>query len=80
MPSESHRNPPPGATMTAAPLALRAVVAGAFGFDALAGFTHHCESAFDRVRKGEVAATAEAVFAGTRVLLPPCPGGAPSRR
>lgn len=32
-----------------------------FGFDALAGFTHHCESAFDRVRKGEVAATAELV-------------------
>jgi two-component system, chemotaxis family, sensor kinase CheA len=26
-----------------------------FGFDALAAFTHHCESAFDRVRKGEVA-------------------------
>lgn len=32
-----------------------------FGFDALAGFTHHCESAFDRVRKGEVPATAELV-------------------
>ncbi|MBS0252997.1 MAG: chemotaxis protein CheA [Proteobacteria bacterium] len=28
-----------------------------FGFDALASFTHHCESAFDRVRKGEVTAT-----------------------
>ncbi len=28
-----------------------------FGFDALAAFTHHCESAFDRVRKGEVPAT-----------------------
>lgn len=28
-----------------------------FGFDALAAFTHHCESAFDRVRKGEVAAS-----------------------
>lgn len=28
-----------------------------FGFDALAAFTHHCETAFDRVRKGEVAAT-----------------------
>jgi len=28
-----------------------------FGFDALADFTHHCEGAFDRVRKGEVAAT-----------------------
>lgn len=28
-----------------------------FGFDALAAFTHHCETAFDRVRKGEVPAT-----------------------
>jgi two-component system chemotaxis sensor kinase CheA len=28
-----------------------------FGFDDLAAFTHHCETAFDRVRKGEVAAT-----------------------
>ncbi len=28
-----------------------------FGFDALASFTHHCESAFDRVRKREAAAT-----------------------
>jgi two-component system chemotaxis sensor kinase CheA len=28
-----------------------------FGFEALAGFTHHCETAFDRVRKGEVPAT-----------------------
>ncbi|WP_160011276.1 chemotaxis protein CheA [Rhizobium sp. 18055] len=34
-----------------------------FGFDALAGFTHHCETAFDRVRKGEVPATAELVAA-----------------
>lgn len=32
-----------------------------FGFDALAGFTHHCESAFDQVRKGTVPATAEIV-------------------
>lgn len=32
-----------------------------FGFDALAAFTHHCETAFDRVRKGEVPATAELV-------------------
>ncbi|MBY9062040.1 chemotaxis protein CheA [Sphingomonas yunnanensis] len=32
-----------------------------FGFDALAAFTHHCESAFDRVRKGDVPATAELV-------------------
>jgi two-component system chemotaxis sensor kinase CheA len=29
-----------------------------FGFDALAGFTHHCETAFDRVRKGQVPTTA----------------------
>ena len=34
-----------------------------FGFDALAAFTHHCESAFDRVRKGEVPATRELVSA-----------------
>lgn len=34
-----------------------------FGFDALAAFTHHCETAFDRVRKGEVPATAELVSA-----------------
>ena len=32
-----------------------------FGFDALAAFTHHCESAFDQVRKGVVPATAELV-------------------
>lgn len=32
-----------------------------FGFDALAGFTHHCETAFDRVRKGQVPATQELV-------------------
>ncbi|MFB2550015.1 chemotaxis protein CheA [Ensifer soli] len=32
-----------------------------FGFDALAAFTHHCETAFDRVRKGEVPATSELV-------------------
>lgn len=29
-----------------------------FGFDALATFTHHCETAFDRVRKGLAPATA----------------------
>lgn len=29
-----------------------------FGFDAVAGFTHHVESAFDLVRKGKVAMTA----------------------
>ncbi|GLR56127.1 chemotaxis protein CheA [Rhizobium indigoferae] len=34
-----------------------------FGFEALAAFTHHCETAFDRVRKGEVAATSELVAA-----------------
>jgi two-component system chemotaxis sensor kinase CheA len=34
-----------------------------FGFDALAGFTHHCETAFDRVRKGEVQATPDLVAA-----------------
>jgi len=28
-----------------------------FGFEALASFTHHCESAFDRVRKGLAPAT-----------------------
>ncbi|WP_017669961.1 chemotaxis protein CheA [Blastomonas sp. AAP53] len=32
-----------------------------FGFDALANFTHHCETAFDRVRKGKVPATQELV-------------------
>ena len=32
-----------------------------FGFDALASFTHHCETAFDRVRKGQVPATQELV-------------------
>ncbi|MEF3127646.1 chemotaxis protein CheA [Rhizobium leguminosarum] len=34
-----------------------------FGFEALAAFTHHCETAFDRVRKSEVAATSELVAA-----------------
>jgi two-component system chemotaxis sensor kinase CheA len=32
-----------------------------FGFDALAAFTHHCETAFDAVRKGVVPATEELV-------------------
>ncbi|GAM06606.1 hypothetical protein MBENS4_3603 [Novosphingobium sp. MBES04] len=32
-----------------------------FGFDALAAFTHHCETAFDKVRKGVVPASAELV-------------------
>lgn len=34
-----------------------------FGFEALADFTHHCETAFDLVRKGEVPATRELVAA-----------------
>lgn len=34
-----------------------------FGFDQLAAFTHHCETAFDRVRKGEAPATNELVSA-----------------
>ncbi|MDR3469522.1 MAG: chemotaxis protein CheA [Xanthobacteraceae bacterium] len=32
-----------------------------FGFDRVAAFTHHVETAFDMVRKGKVAATAELV-------------------
>jgi two-component system chemotaxis sensor kinase CheA len=32
-----------------------------FGFDALAGFTHHLETAFDEVRKGDVPATSELI-------------------
>ncbi|SOC82225.1 two-component system, chemotaxis family, sensor kinase CheA [Ensifer adhaerens] len=34
-----------------------------FGFDQLAAFTHHCETAFDRVRKGEAPATLDLVSA-----------------
>jgi len=34
-----------------------------FGFEALAAFTHHCETAFDRVRKGDVPATQELISA-----------------
>jgi len=34
-----------------------------FGFEALAAFTHHCETAFDRVRKGEVPATEDLISA-----------------
>ena len=34
-----------------------------FGFDQLAAFTHHCETAFDRVRKGEAPATHELISA-----------------
>ena len=34
-----------------------------FGFDRLAAFTHHCETAFDRVRKGLADATPELVSA-----------------
>ncbi|WP_242140207.1 chemotaxis protein CheA [Sphingomonas sp. TREG-RG-20F-R18-01] len=32
-----------------------------FGFDALASFTHHCETAFDRVRKGLTPATPQLI-------------------
>lgn len=32
-----------------------------FGFDALAAFTHHCETTFDSVRKGHLPATSELV-------------------
>jgi two-component system chemotaxis sensor kinase CheA len=39
-----------------------------FGFDALAQFTHHCETAFDIVRKGQVPATARLVT----VILAAC--------
>lgn len=34
-----------------------------FGFTALAAFTHHCESAFDRVRKGVTIATPQLISA-----------------
>jgi two-component system, chemotaxis family, sensor kinase CheA len=34
-----------------------------FGFEALAAFTHHCETAFDQVRKGLVPATHDLVTA-----------------
>lgn len=34
-----------------------------FGFAALAGFTHHCETAFDRVRKGKAPASVALVHA-----------------
>ena len=39
-----------------------------FGFDALAQFTHHCETAFDKVRKGHVPATARLIT----VILAAC--------
>lgn len=39
-----------------------------FGFDALANFTHHCETAFDQVRKGQVPATGPLVS----VILAAC--------
>jgi two-component system chemotaxis sensor kinase CheA len=39
-----------------------------FGFDALAEFTHHCETAFDKVRKGQVMATGRLVT----VILAAC--------
>lgn len=34
-----------------------------FGFEALAAFTHHCETAFDRVRKGQAKATPKLIAA-----------------
>jgi two-component system, chemotaxis family, sensor kinase CheA len=34
-----------------------------FGYVALAAFTHHCETAFDRVRKGQAAATPRLISA-----------------
>ncbi|GAA0580286.1 chemotaxis protein CheA [Rhizomicrobium electricum] len=34
-----------------------------FGFEALASFTHHCETAFDRVRKGRATATPKLIGA-----------------
>jgi two-component system chemotaxis sensor kinase CheA len=34
-----------------------------FGFDALAAFTHHCESAFDQVRKGQAPASEDLIAA-----------------
>ncbi|MGG7518271.1 chemotaxis protein CheA [Allorhizobium undicola] len=34
-----------------------------FGFEALAAFTHHCESAFDKVRKSEAPASEELIAA-----------------
>jgi two-component system chemotaxis sensor kinase CheA len=34
-----------------------------FGFDALAAFTHHCETAFDQVRKGQAPASPELIAA-----------------
>jgi len=39
-----------------------------FGFEDLAAFTHHCESAFDKVRKGQVRASGELVS----VILAAC--------
>ena len=34
-----------------------------FGYEALAAFTHHCETAFDRVRKGQATATPKLIGA-----------------
>lgn len=34
-----------------------------FGYEALAAFTHHCETAFDRVRKGQAMATPKLIGA-----------------
>ena len=52
-----------------------------FGFDALAAFTHHCETAFDRVRKGQAPATPALIAAvldaqGHMRALVEDPGGA----
>ncbi len=53
-----------------------------FGFDALAAFTHHCETAFDQVRKGEVAAThnlISAVLAAQDHMRALMEGGSPDQ-
>ena len=48
-----------------------------FGFDALAAFTHHIESAFDRVRKGRARATLELIATVLAARHDPrTPGGA----
>lgn len=39
-----------------------------FGYDALASFTHHCETAFDQVRKGEAEARPELISAVLNAL------------
>jgi len=52
-----------------------------FGFDALAGFTHHCETAFDRVRKGLAPLTAglvEVILSAMDHMRALVEGGAPA--